>query len=414
MSSFASPYDDLLADVGFAANPYPAYTRLRSEAPVHWSETWHCWLLTRYEDCDAVLRDTGRFTNVGRIARFLDTLSPSDRQRARPLYDHFAAGLNHSDPPSHTRMRGLVAKALTPKAVAASGSRIADIVNAVIDRALPTGRMELIGDLAAPLPATVLCDLFGFPIEDQARFTGWSRDIVTFHGTGAADPDAVFQSQQAVLEARAWLGELVAARQREPRDDLLTALAQAEEQGDRLDTTELLSTCVTFMVGGHETTTNLIGNGMLALCRHPDVLAQLRKQPDAIDAVVEEVLRFDAPVQRAQRLATEDVELGGRQIRQGDLVEPVLGAANRDPDRFQNPDRLRLDRGEGSHLTFGVGCHFCIGAALARLEGAIAIGTLARRLSNLRVDEGEMVAWRPNTFFRGLRHLHLRFDPTAP
>jgi cytochrome P450 len=402
-----------LTTTQFFADPYPLYDRLRFEVPVYFSERWDCWLLTRYRDADAVLRDTHLYTNVGRIARFLDTLDEDDRAAAKPLYAHFSAGINHSDPPDHTRIRALVHKAFTPRAAEQARDSIQKTVDGLIDAAEPTGRIDLIGDLAYPLPAIVFAQMFGLPTDERDRFKAWSDQIVAFHGTGRADADVVRRSQEALLAARRWMAGLVEDRRKQPRDDVLTALALAEEQGRGLSETELLSTCITFMVGGHETTTNLVGNGMLALLRHPDQLQRLRENPDLIDGAVEEMLRYDAPTQRAQRLAAQDHEIDGVLIRRGQRVEPVLGAANRDPERFEEPNRFDITRRKNAHLAFGVGIHFCVGAALARLEGRIAVETLLRRLPALRLCEDAPIEWHHNSFFRGMMALHLTFDSST-
>ena len=404
-----SELDPLLSTPAFFADPYPVYDRLRDEAPVFFSDAWDCWLLTRYRDAEAVLRDVTTYTNVGRMARFLDTMDEADRASAGPLYDHFSTGLNHSDPPGHTRIRSLVTKAFTPRAVERAHAFIQQTVDDLIDAVEPTGRIDLIADLAYPLPTIVFSQMFGLPTEQRDRFKGWSDRIIAFHGTGRARPDVVRRSQEALLAARQWMGGLVEDRRREPRDDVLTALALAEEQGRGLSEIELLSTCITFMVGGHETTTNLVGNGMLALLRHPDQLRLLTEHPDLIDGAVEEMLRYDAPTHRAQRLAAQDHELAGCRIRKGQRVEPVLAAANRDPQRFEDPNRFDVTRSKNAHLSFGLGIHFCTGAALARLEGRIAVETLLRRLPKLRLSEDAPIEWHPNSFFRGLKALHLEF-----
>ncbi len=401
----------LIGSPAFFDDPYPVYDAMRRDAPVYFCTQWDCWLLTRYRDAAEVLRDTEQYTNVGRIARFLDTLGETDRAAARPLYEHFSAGIMHSDPPDHTRIRGLVNKAFTPRAVDQVRDRIQQTVDRLIDAVRSSGRMELIGDLAFPLPAIVFSEMFGLPAEQRDRFKAWSDRIVEFHGTGRADATVVRRSQEALLAARHWMNGLIEDRRQKPRDDVLTGLALAEEHGAGLSDTELMSTCITFLVGGHETTTNLIGNGMLALLSHPEQRALLEDDPDLIDNAVEEILRYDAPIQRAQRLAAKDLELEGHRIARGQLVEPVLGAANRDSEQFDDPNRFDITRPRtrNAHLAFGTVIHFCAGAALARLEAKIAIPTLLRRLPNVRLDEDQPVRHAPNSFFRGVEALHLRY-----
>jgi len=309
-------------------------------------------------------------------------------------------------------VRSITNKAFTPRVVERLRPRIEQIVRERIDAAIPTGRIDLIADLAYPLPTTVIADMFGFPLEDRTEFKRFSDEIVAFHGTGGADAATVLRSQEALLQARAWMAALIAERRRQPRDDLLSRLANAEEQGTRLSEAELFSTCLTFMIGGHETTTNLIGNGMLALLQHPDQLRRLEQNPELITLAVEEMLRYDAPTQRAHRIAAADFELRGKTIRRGDFVQLVLGAANRDPEQFDQPDRFDIGRSANKHVSFGLGPHYCPGAPLARLEAQIAIPALLDRLPNLRLDDQAQVEFGPNNFFRGLKSLPLIFDRT--
>ena len=406
-----SDLDAQLTTPDFLVDPYTVYRRLREREPVHWSEAWQCWLLTRYQDVAEAMRDFKQFSNVGIQQRFLDQLPPQAMPRIRPLYEHFSTGLTRTDPPRHTRIRALTAKALSLSVIESMRPSIEQVVDQLIDAKRGSGRIELIADFAYPLPGTVLADLFGLPHQDREQFQAWSKRIIAFHGTGRADQATVEHSQEALLEARSWLGKLIQERRRRPRQDLLTLLVEAEESGDRLTEAELFSSCVTFMIGGHETTTNLIGNGMLALLRNPDQLARLRRHPEGIVTAVEELLRYDAPVQRGHRIAVSDMQLNGKTICQGDFVQPVLAAANRDPAQFPNPDRLDIGRENNRHLCFGLGPHYCPGAALSRLEAQVAIPRLLSRLPGLHLAQETRIAWRPNNFFRGLQALPLAFDP---
>ncbi|MFM1550793.1 MAG: cytochrome P450 [Lentisphaeria bacterium] len=396
----------------FTQNPYPTYVELRQTAPVHWSEAWQCWLLTRYDDVSATLRDFGSFSSIGTTTRFLDQLGPEALDRVRPLCEHFRSGQVRLDPPDHTRIRAITSKAFTPGVIKAMRPRIEQIVDGLIDAVISTGHIDLIADFGNPLPAIVIADMFGFPQTDRVQFKLWSDEIAAFHGTGLADFATVEKSQEALLEARAWLGCLIEQRRREPTDDLLSRLANAEAEGTRLTEVELFSTCLTFMIGGHETTTNLIGNGMLALLQRPEQLQRLASDPQLISSAVEEMLRYDAPTQRAHRIATSDIELRGMTIRKGDFVQQVLGATNRDGERFEAPDEFNIERKDNKHLSFGVGPHYCPGAPLSRLEAQIAIPTLLRRLPNLRLAENTHIEFGPNNFFRGLTALPLQFDVT--
>ena len=402
--------DACLTSPAFIQDPYPTYRRFRCDAPVHWSPAWQCWLLTRYDDASSALRDCKRFSSVGTTARYLDQLPATTLEEIRPLYEHFTAGMVRLDPPDHTRVRALTNKAFTPRVVETMRPRIEQLVGDMIDAEMPTGHIDLIADLAYPLPTTVIADMFGFPQEDRAAFKFWSDEIAAFHGTGGADSATVKRSQTALLEARAWMGTLIADRRRQPRDDLLSRLAGAEEQGARLSETELFANCVTFMIGGHETTTNLIGNGMLALLQHPDQMQLLTESPKLVDAAIEEMLRYDAPTQRAHRIATADIELRGQTIHKGDFVQLVLASANRDSDQFDQADYFHIERQPNKHLSFGLGPHYCPGAPLARLEAQIAIRTLLSRLVNLRLANDAPLEFGPNNFFRGLKALRLEFD----
>jgi hypothetical protein len=402
--------DEQLIAPAFLQNPYATYRDLRQAEPVFWSEAWQSWLITRYDDSAKVLRDFRLFSSKGTITRYLDQLPRESLERVRPLYEHFSCGQVRLDPPEHTRVRAITAKTFTPGVIEKMRPRIEEIVSNLIDAALPNGKIDLIAYFGAPLPGIVIADLFGFPREDRPRFKAWSDEIAAFHGTGSPNPDTVLKSQVALLEAREWLSGLIADRRKSPRDDLLSRLANAEEEGTRLSEAQLFSTCVTFMIGGHETTTNLIGNGMYALLLHPGEARRLAENPLQAVNAVEEMLRFDAPTQRAHRIAAEDIELRGQTIHKGDFVQVVLGAANRDPDRFEEPDVFKIDRTDNRHVAFGVGPHFCPGAALARLEAQIAIPELLRRLPGLRITQGAVVEFGPNNFFRGLKALPLEFD----
>ena len=403
--------DEHLATPEFLQDPYPTYDLFRAESPVHWSDAWQCWLLSRYDDVASALRDYGSFSSVGTTARFLDQLPPKALKKITPLYEHFTTGLVRLDPPDHTRVRSITNKAFTPRVVEHLRSRIEQVVGERIDAIIPTGKIDLIADLAYPLPTTIIADMFGFPLEDRAKFKRLSDQIVAFHGTGGADTTTVLRSQEALLEARAWMSNLIDERRRKPREDLLSRLANAEEQGTRLSEAELFSTCVTFLIGGHETTTNLIGNGMLALLQHPDQLQRLEQSRELIAPAIEEMLRYDAPTQRAHRIAAANIELHGKTIRQGDFVQLVIGSANHDPEQFDHPERFDIGRQGSKHLSFGLGPHYCPGAPLARLEAQISISTLLNRLPNLRLTDGAQMKFGPNNFFRGLEALPLVFDP---
>jgi pimeloyl-[acyl-carrier protein] synthase len=402
--------DHLLLAPDFTADPYPAYHVLRERDPVHWSEPWGCWLLTRYADVVASLRDPPSFSNSGRFRPILENLPPETRAQVQPLERHFERGLLNVDPPDHTRMRTLINKSFTPRAVAAMVPAIQQLVDQCLDQVQDQGRLDVIRDLAFPLPVIVVARMMGVPPADRDQFKEWSTAIVAFQATGRTTPDTVRRSQVALLAMRDYLRAIAHARRQAPRDDLISAMVAAEEQGDTLSEEELLSTCVTMMIAGHETTTNLIATGLLNLLRHPAQLAQLRADPALVGSAVEELLRYDSPLQRNRRVVTHDLEFGGKQMKRGQPVVQLLGAANRDPAQFADPDRLDLRRSPNAHLAFGRGVHFCLGAPLARLEAPIAHNAILRRLPGLQLATDELQWQHERGMFRGLAALPLLFD----
>ncbi len=314
------------------------------------------------------------------------------------------------DPPDHTRLRGLVNKAFTPRVVEMLRPRIQQIVDGLLDAADGAGAMDLIEDFAYPIPVIVICEMLGVPVEDRERFKKWGLDIARGLDAIWLPPDSEV-TQRSMASRRAlsdYFRALIAERRTAPRNDLLSALIAAEEAGDKLSEEELLATCILLLVAGHETTVNLIGNGTLALLRHPDQLRLLRENPGLIGSAVEELLRFDGPVQRTARIPSEDVTIRGCTIAKGEMVMPFIGAADRDPAQFPDPDRLDIARGDNRHIAFGWGIHFCLGAPLARVEGQIAINTLVQRLPKLSLatDKPE---FRQSLTLRGLSALPVSF-----
>ena len=366
-------YNPFLPEV--RADPYPTYHALREADPVHRSPFMGMWILTRYRDVATVLRDPHFLADRTKWEGFQEL---PDVEPTRSLLS--------LDPPDHTRMRNLVGRAFTPRVVERLLPQARAIVDGALDAAAARGGLELIEDLAYPLPVAVIARMLGVPEADWPRFREWSRVLVA-----SLDPLSIQESER-VAEFRAaqdaisdYLAGVVALRRREPRDDLISALIAVEERGDALSERELLVMLILLLVAGHETTVNLIGNGVLALLRHPDQLALLRCRPELLESAVEELLRWDSPVQLTARVVGEDCELGGRALRRGELVMTLLGAANRDPARFPDPDRLDLARAPNQHFAFGRGIHFCLGAPLARLEGRVAIGSLVHRFPGLRL-----------------------------
>ena len=392
------------------ADPYPIYHWLRAAQPVY--PTGVTVVLTRYADVAAALRDQRMSSNRNRGSMrlaFLDGLAEPERTQFREMMEFTGLWMISNDPPDHTRLRALANQAFTARRVAQMRERIQGIVDDLLDAVAARGAMDAIADLAYPLPAIVIAELVGAPREDRARIKRWSDVVATFVD-GFSNVGAMHQT---IAEFRVYLLELAAQRQAEPRDDLLTALVQAEEDGSRLTQEEVLAMCVLLLVAGHETTTNLIGNGLLALLRHPDQLALLREDPALIRPAVEELLRYDSPAQVTVRTPLEDVEVGGTPVPAGVNLDLLLGAANRDPAMFPDPDRLDITRQENKHLAFAHGPHFCLGAPLARLEGQVALGTVVSRFSQLQLA-AQQVQWRANFLLRGLTSLPVTWKtPTS-
>ena len=383
-------------------DPYTLYERLRSDTPVYWDG--YTWTLSRYADVHTALRDP-RFA-ASRIEPDEAWLESSGLGE---LFRTHARMMLFTDAPDHTRLRGLVSKAFTPRTVEALRPRIELLVNQLIDRHVENGQIELIGDFAYPLPVTVIAELLGVPDDMRAQFRSWSKAIAGFiGGTTGPEDEMLRDAQRAVVEMSEYFLALAAERRKDPRDDLISALALAEEAGDRLSGRELVANSILLLVAGHETTTNLIGNGMLALLQHPDELRRLRDDPALLTSGVEELLRYDSPVQATSRMARADITFDEHTIAAGQHVSLMIGAANRDAAQFAAPDVLDVGRRENRHLSFAHGAHYCLGAPLARLEGQIAIGTLLRRLPKLQLAT-EQPRWGNNLTLRGLVELPLTF-----
>ena len=397
--------DQMLVEPAFYADPYPAYVRLREADPVHWSDAWNSWVLTRYADVAATLRDHTRFSNVGRIDLFLEQLSVEGREGMEPLKEHFSAAVTHLDPPEHTRVRKLLKTVFSTRLIESLRPRIEALVSDLLEPLRGAARMDLIEDFAYPLPAIVLGELLGIPPQDRDLYTKWSDDIgVGLVGRGRAGMDNTARAKQSLQEMADYLRPIVKDRRQHPRNDVISGLIEVDVRGDRLTERELASTCVTLILAGHGTTTNLIGNGMISLLRNRVQLKRLREDPGLIETAVEELLCYDSPLQRMWRRAARDVRIGGRQISTGDIVLPALGAANRDPAEFEDPDGLDVGRRDNGHVALGAGIHLCVGGALARLQGAIAINALLRHFPNLKTGTEEL-QWEVNLLHRGLKSL---------
>jgi cytochrome P450 len=382
------------------ADPYPFYARLRSRAPVYWADQFGAWVLTRYADVITVLRSPN--TSSDRATKSPPQVGPE----LQALNEIRAHSMLNADAPRHTRLRLLVNKAFTPKTVEALAPFIRTFVDKALNAALARGRMDVMADLAFPLPVTVIAEMLGVPPEDRDRFKKWSDDSTATLANLPSNlsPKVVRKSVAAMEALQTYFRNIIAERRAAPRDDLISALIKAQEEEDRLSDAELLANCVLLLNAGHETTTNLIGNGTLALLRHPDQLKRLRDDPSLLLTGVEELLRYDSPVQFTNRILTADMELGGKVLRAGQMVLLLLGAANRDPEQFPDPDRLDIGRPNNKHVAFGLGSHFCLGAPLARLEGRLFFEALLQRAHHLRLD-GPPPRYRQNFNLRGLESL---------
>ncbi|MCY7417410.1 MAG: cytochrome P450 [Chloroflexi bacterium] len=407
-TSGAAAFDELLATPAYFQDPYPVLARIRDADPVYWSDRWGVWVVTRHEDVVAMLRDPRRFSNAGRFSTFLGVLPPEAAPHVEPLRRHYASGMLQSDPPDHARLRPLVNTALTPRVVAASRPRIQQLVADLIGSFRDRGEADLLREFAYPLPAIVICELMGVPVADREQRIELSDGVVGIQRAGRATVDEhLVGSARSIVGMEEYFRDLCHERRAHPRGDLITALVQAEEAGDRLDEAELISMCTTLMVAGHETTRNLIGNGLLLLLQRPADLARVAAEPDLWESAIEEMLRFESPVSRGWRRVAVDTSFGGRDLHEGQLVYLMLGAANRDPRVFAEPDRFDIARQANRHLAFGQGIHFCLGAPLTRLEARVGFPALIAALPGLRVD-GDL-RWHESVTHRGLVSLPVRF-----
>jgi pimeloyl-[acyl-carrier protein] synthase len=386
-------------------DPYPFYRRLREHDPFHRSRPADGWILTGYEDILAVLSDR-TFSSDERHQRIYPRLRARGERAGIPdPYEEDRMSMLRVDPPDHTRLRGLVSKAFTPRAVERMRPRVEEYADELLGRLIGAGRMELVGDFAAPLPVSVISEMLGVPVADRERFRHWSDEAVRTLGDGTLDDQR--RAFAAMSELGDYIGAIADARRTDPQDDLITGLVAAEEEGDRLNQKELFATCVLLLVAGNETTTKLIGNSIAALLRNPAQLEILGDEPKRIPAAIDELLRYDSPVQLTSRVVTADREFHGHCLEMGQQVVLVLAAGNRDPERFERPDELDVLRDDVRHLSFSHGLHYCLGAQLAKMEGAIALEALITRLPDLRFDGP--IEWGDNTVLRGPRSLPLAF-----
>jgi pimeloyl-[acyl-carrier protein] synthase len=385
-----------MSSASFREDPYTFYSDLRKTGSVHYLAQLDSYWFIGYSGASKILSDK----------RFGKTLgpSPASSQGEGGMQEAFVKTMLFVDPPDHTRLRGLVSKAFTPKMVEGVGPRVRKIAGELLAEVDAKSGFDVISEFSFPLPAMVIAEILGVPAEDRVRFKDWSDKIIQSLDF-TLPPEEHRAAYNAQLELAQYFSDLIESRRTKPQGDLVSELIRVQEEGDRLSPSELLGMCILLLVAGHETTTNLLGNGFYTLLKHPAHLSHLRDNRELMPLAVEELLRFDPPVQRTARVALEDLELEGVKLKRGALAVAVIGAANRDPEVFENPDTLNITRRDNHHLSFGKGIHFCLGAPLARLEGGIAFNALLDKFPNPELIEKP--EWKTNTLIRGLKHLKI-------
>ncbi|MDQ0243628.1 pimeloyl-[acyl-carrier protein] synthase [Bacillus fengqiuensis] len=392
------PFTPLSPD--FLTNPYPFYHHLRSKDPIQWvsSIKEKGWFVTGYKEASTVLKDSRFKTRIP---------LPQNSKAYEQLTSVQKNMMLFKNPPDHNRLRSLVSKAFTPRVIGDLRPYIEETVNQLLDNVQDTGRMDIISDLAFPLPGTIIAGILGVPIDDRQQFKEWSTILIRTIDLTRTEK-VLHSGSDVALKLTDYFRNLIKQRMQHPQNDLISTLIKEEEQGSKLNEDELLATCILLLIAGHETTVNLIGNGVLSLLKHPEQLKKLKEDPSLIHSAVEELLRYESPTQMTARFAAEDIEIGGKFIRKGHQVYILLGAANRDPEHFSNPDQLDITRTPNQHLAFGAGAHFCLGASLARLEAQIAINALLQRIPNLQL-EADILEWRRLVGFRALKSLPVSY-----
>lgn len=410
MSAVANPAADpalslfQLLEPEYLADPHPLYHRIRQQDPVHWDAFLSSWVITRYSDVIRVLHECSSAcmpTPAKLDEMGLPELSPIARILVKQML--------FMDPPDHTRLRGLASVAFTPKRVEMLRQHIQDITDRLLDPIVAKGRMEVLADLAEPLPSIVTAELLGMPVADFRQLKAWSVEFAEILSNLQLSPESAPKVLKTVEEMSTYFQKAIRGVGSSTRPGLVDWLVNAEVDGDRLSEAEVISSVIITMVGAQETTTNLIASGLLTLFRNPDQFELLKQDPSLVPSAVEELLRYETPSQRTARVAQADFELGGKLIRKGQGIIALMAAANRDPERFENPDRLDIRRPENRHIAFGYGRHYCFGAPLGRMEGQIAFATMLRRMTNMRLDPGP-VEWREHLGLRGLKALHVSFN----
>jgi pimeloyl-[acyl-carrier protein] synthase len=389
-TQFMSDLETTLVSPEFIADPYSILRQLREEEPVYWSDSIGGWVLTRYDDILTSFKETASYSNENRLGQAIAYLTPEKRANYKPFADHYATkSLLHSDPPDHTRMRTLVTKEFTANVVEQMRPRIQEVVDGLLDVAEEKGGMDVVADFASPLPVGVIAEILGVPPSDRHLFRRWADAIHSFQGVNKPSEDDLSRAQRAIVEMRPYITGMIEERRRKPRQDLMSKFVAAEATGERVSEVELVSTCVTLFMAGHETTISLISNTMMLLLSHRPQLGLLQKNPALIASAVEESLRYESPVSRQPRIMKQDAELGGKILKKGQMAFQMLNSANRDPAYFTDPETFDIQRQKNRHIAFGQGIHFCVGAVLARTEAVIAIGTIIKRFPNLRLVEAK-------------------------
>jgi pimeloyl-[acyl-carrier protein] synthase len=390
------------------AEPHALYRSLRELSPVHWDPYMHAWVVTSYAEAVTVLKDFSA-DRTPPLA-YLDQLGLS---LMKPFAEVMLQQMMFMDGAMHARLRGICAAAFTPRRVEELRAEIEFIADELIDNVIESGRMDMIADFANRFPAIVTAKLLGVPVEDHEQLHAWVIDLAEVLGNFQHHPDRVAEIVRSLADLKSYVAARMAEQRRSPASGLIHSLMTTEVDGHRLSDDEVIANTIITLIGGHETTTNLIASGFLTLLRDPENFEQLRNHPEIVGSAVEELLRFESPVQHTARIAPADMQLGGKTIRKDARVVAVLAAANRDPNRFPGPDRLDLLRPDNRHLAFGWAAHFCFGAPLARMEGQIAFNKLLRRLSRPALRD-KTLSWRENAGLRGLTELHISFDPGPP
>jgi pimeloyl-[acyl-carrier protein] synthase len=392
-----------LLDPEVLANPYPLYARLREEAPVYFDPFLHTWVVTKYADVLKVL-----LTFSADRTPSPEQLSAMGMSSIGPIAQVMVKQMLFLDPPAHTRLRTLAATVFSPRRVKVLEEHIRTIADDLIDKVLDRGRMDVMSDIAESLPAIVTAELLGVPVEDHDQLKDWSKDFAEMLGNYQHNPNRIPKVLKSTEEMTRYFRARIADQKDNPQEGLIQSLLSAEIDGDRLTEEEVIANTIVTMVGGQETTTNLIGNGILTLLRNPAETEKLMSDYSQIPSAVEELLRFESPSQQTGRIAREDVVIGGQEIKKGQAIIAVMASGNRDAERFPNPDRLDIGRTDNRHLAFGWAAHFCFGAPLARMEGQIMLETMLRRLPQLELETGDLT-WRDNLGLRGLNSLPVKF-----